>query len=234
LKKLVCLIDPSWDYHRLVKTVNENWESLKSNVEVWVGCVSDNGIATRDVLQQLKIPKENKFLFPGTIGQGVRAGKYVDTVWVHKIVGKGFSLKRVFINFWVQLGSIAVKLFYPQTKRVPYIYLVLSKESRVGKKVDATRIGDLEALKLLKRNLDGYHHIYIEGGSNAKHSVAERVELLKAIKEQINLPLYAGGGIRSAEEFAAVAKVADKIIVGHYFGENPESVLEFSKILKKS
>ncbi|MDD5182179.1 MAG: geranylgeranylglyceryl/heptaprenylglyceryl phosphate synthase [Candidatus Nanoarchaeia archaeon] len=234
MKKLVCLIDPSWDYHKLVKTVNKNWESLKSNVEVWVGCVWDNGVMTHDVLDSLKIPKENKFLFPGTIGQGVRAGGEVTAVFVPKVLGRGFSLKRMILNLAVKVGERLMRILYPKTKLIPYLYLVLSKESRIGEKVDANRIRDAEALKLIKENLNGCHHIYIEGGSNAKHSVAERAGLLREIKKQFNLPLYAGGGIRSANEFTAVAKVADKIIVGHYFGENPESVLEFSKILQKN
>ena len=231
MKKLVCLIDPSWEYHKLVKIINDNWDSLKSNVEVWTGCVSDKGIATRDVLQQLKIPKESKFLFPGTIGQGVRAGGEVTAVFVPKVLGRGFSLKRVILNVAVKVGEVLMRIVYPKTKLVPYLYLVLSKESRVGNKVDATRIEDAEALKLLKKNMDGAHHIYIEGGSNAKHSVAERVELLKKIKKTTAVPLYAGGGIRNSRDFRKLVRVCDKVIVGHYFGENPEGILAFNKII---
>jgi heptaprenylglyceryl phosphate synthase len=232
LKKLVCLIDPSWDYHKLVKIINDNWESLKNHVDVWVGCVSDNGVKTREVLNNLRIPKENKFLFPGTIGQGVRAGGEVTAVFVPKVLGRGFSLKRMILNLAVKLGELLMRLQYPKTKRVPYLYLVLSKESRIGEKVDANRIGDAEALKLIKEYLDGAHHIYIEGGSNAKHSVAERAGLLKKIKKITAVPLYAGGGIRNSRDFKTLIGVCDKVIIGHYFGENPEAVLEFSKILE--
>lgn len=234
VKKLVCLIDPSWDYHKLLDVINKNWKSLKTTTEVWAGCSHDKGKKTRNVLNELDIPLENKFLFPGTVRQGIYAGDRASVVYIPLVVGKRFSLKRVFIKMLVFIGNVSVMLLHRKTKRLNYLYLVLSKKTRVGKKVDADEISDSDAIELIGKNLKNrLHHIYVEGGSNAKHSVAERANLLKQIKNMFNIPLYCGGGIRTCDEFKRAIKIADKVIVGHNLGKNPEDILKFSRIVKK-
>jgi len=236
LKKIVCLIDPSWDYHKLLKLINNNWNSIKDEINIWVGCAKDNGKRTKEVLENLNIPLKNKFLFPGTVRQGIYGGGKVSAVYIPKVIGNHFSLKRFFINILVEVGTLSLKLIYPKTKRIKYLYLVLSRKTRVGKKVDASELSDSEALKLIKKSIKQnpkINHVYVEGGSNAKHSIAERLQLLKNIKNVIDIPLYCGGGIRNIKEFKDTIKIADVVVIGHYFGENPEKILEFVKAIKK-
>ncbi len=70
--------------------------------------------------------------------------------------------------------------------------------------------------------------IYLEAGSGAKNSV--KPEVVKAVKENINIPLIVGGGIRTKEQLEETYKNgADLVVVGTAFEENNKIL---NKILK--
>jgi phosphoglycerol geranylgeranyltransferase len=58
------------------------------------------------------------------------------------------------------------------------------------------------------------HFIYLEGGSGATNPVPP--EMIRMVKQFINVPLVVGGGIRSKEQaLAAVSAGADIIVTGN-------------------
>lgn len=60
----------------------------------------------------------------------------------------------------------------------------------------------------------GMHFIYLEGGSGTKNPVPP--EIIRAVKNVINVPLIVGGGIRNKKQaVAAVSAGADIIVTGN-------------------
>jgi putative glycerol-1-phosphate prenyltransferase len=69
--------------------------------------------------------------------------------------------------------------------------------------------------------------IYLEAGSGAHAHVS--AAMVKAVKQNINIPLVVGGGIRSAEHAEAVCRAgADVIVVGNVLEKAPELLMEIS------
>jgi len=73
----------------------------------------------------------------------------------------------------------------------------------------------------------GLKLIYLEAGSGAEQSVPD--DLIKKVKEWVDLPVIVGGGIRSAPEAAEKVKAgADFIVIGTAF-EDPDSVKQIDR-----
>ncbi len=78
----------------------------------------------------------------------------------------------------------------------------------------------------------GFSLIYLEAGSGAKYPVPP--EMIRAIKNETNLPLIVGGGIRSNENCVKAYRAgADMIVVGNSLETKPELLDEFLKIKKE-
>jgi len=59
----------------------------------------------------------------------------------------------------------------------------------------------------------GLRNIYLEAGSGARQTVP--INMIKAVKDQVQIPLFVGGGIRTAEAAAnAVNAGANVIVIG--------------------
>ena len=70
--------------------------------------------------------------------------------------------------------------------------------------------------------------IYLEAGSGALHPVSENI--IKAVKQEIKIPLIVGGGIKSIEQLENAYKSgADIVVIGTAF-ENDKSF--FDKLKK--
>ena len=84
--------------------------------------------------------------------------------------------------------------------------------------VDTASAGELLGMKL----------IYLEAGSGALHPVSENI--IKAVKQEIKIPLIVGGGIKSIEQLENAYKSgADIVVIGTAF-ENDKSF--FDKLKK--
>jgi len=84
--------------------------------------------------------------------------------------------------------------------------------------VDTASAGELLGMKL----------IYLEAGSGALHPVSE--DIIKAVKQEIKIPLIVGGGIKSIEQLENAYKSgADIVVIGTAF-ENDKSF--FDKLKK--
>lgn len=67
----------------------------------------------------------------------------------------------------------------------------------------------------------GMQAIYLEAGSGASMRVPD--EMIGAVKQNVDLPLITGGGLRTAEDVAAVARAgADVAVVGNVLEQTPE------------
>jgi phosphoglycerol geranylgeranyltransferase len=86
---------------------------------------------------------------------------------------------------------------------------------------------EIAAATALAGQMLGMQLIYMDAGSGAHQSVP--LEMIKAVKQEINIPLIIGGGIKDAKSVTACCKAgADVIVVGNLFEEKPEMVRELA------
>ena len=86
---------------------------------------------------------------------------------------------------------------------------------------------EIAAATALAGQMLGMQMIYMDAGSGAHQSVP--LNMIKAVKHEINIPLIIGGGIKDAKSVTACCKAgADVIVVGNLFEEKPEMVRELA------
>lgn len=72
-----------------------------------------------------------------------------------------------------------------------------------------------------------FHWIYLEAGSGARFPVPK--EIIHRIAQHIDVPLIAGGGIRTVEQMEMAFEAgADVVVIGNAAEENPHLIEEFS------
>ncbi|MGC1390231.1 MAG: phosphoglycerol geranylgeranyltransferase [Bacteroidales bacterium] len=78
----------------------------------------------------------------------------------------------------------------------------------------------------------GLKMIYLEAGSGASNTVP--VNLIKAVRQNISIPLAVGGGIKNKDEVEAIFDAgANLIILGNGCEKNPELLTEACRIRDK-
>ncbi len=79
----------------------------------------------------------------------------------------------------------------------------------------------------------GLKLIYLEAGSGAQHSVP--LSMIEQVKQNISIPLIAGGGLRTPKEAAEVAGAgADIVVIGTAFEKNSGLVSEMADAVHKA
>jgi putative glycerol-1-phosphate prenyltransferase len=72
----------------------------------------------------------------------------------------------------------------------------------------------------------GKQLIYIEAGSGAKTPVS--IDIIRAVRQAIDLPLIVGGGVTSEEQMlAAFSAGANIVVIGNHFEQHPEDLPRF-------
>jgi putative glycerol-1-phosphate prenyltransferase len=78
----------------------------------------------------------------------------------------------------------------------------------------------------------GLKMIYLEAGSGAAYPVP--VSIIRAVRENVSIPLAVGGGIQNQKEVEAIFKAgADLIILGNGCEKNPGLLSEACRIRDK-
>ena len=82
---------------------------------------------------------------------------------------------------------------------------------------------NIAATTALAGEMLGLKVIYMDAGSGAKNPVS--AEMISAVKAQVNLPLFVGGGIRNVEQAVHACKAgADVVVIGNAFEQNPQLI----------
>lgn len=111
-----------------------------------------------------------------------------------------------------------------------------------GKKTSVEYISQTEAIPCDKPEIAvatalagemlGLQMIYLEAGSGATNPVP--VDLVKAVRQNISIPLAVGGGIKNKDEVEEIFNAgADLIILGNACENNPELLTEACRIRDK-
>lgn len=88
---------------------------------------------------------------------------------------------------------------------------------------------DIVVATALAGEMLGLDMIYLEGGSGAQNPVPSAI--IKAVKDEISIPLAAGGGLRSPEEIRdAFLAGADLVILGNGCEKNPSLIADACKV----
>lgn len=78
----------------------------------------------------------------------------------------------------------------------------------------------------------GKQLIYLEAGSGAHAPVA--VDVIHAVRAQLEVPLIVGGGIRTPEAMLAAYEAgADIVVIGNHFEQNPDEIGDFVRIKRE-
>jgi putative glycerol-1-phosphate prenyltransferase len=90
----------------------------------------------------------------------------------------------------------------------------------------------IAAATALAGSLLGLRTIYMDTGSGAKRTVSP--EMIAAVREQVDLPIIIGGGIRDAETARPLCDAgADVLVMGTAFEEDPERIFEMSEAVHR-
>ncbi len=88
---------------------------------------------------------------------------------------------------------------------------------------------DIVVATALAGEMLGLDMIYLEGGSGALNPVPSAI--IKAVRDEISIPLAAGGGLRSREEIRdAFLAGADMVILGNGCEKNPSLIADACKV----
>ncbi len=91
---------------------------------------------------------------------------------------------------------------------------------------------DLAVATAIAGEILGMKIIYLEAGSGSAESVPQRV--ISMVKENINIPLVVGGGIRDEKTLEGVFSAgADVAVVGTAFEENMDKASRFLSVVKR-
>lgn len=86
---------------------------------------------------------------------------------------------------------------------------------------------NIAASTALAGEMLGLRVIYMDAGSGAKNPVS--AEMISAVKAQVNLPLFVGGGIKTAEQAVTACNAgADIVVIGNAFEQNPQLIESIS------
>ncbi len=91
---------------------------------------------------------------------------------------------------------------------------------------------DIAIATALAGEMLGLQSIYLEAGSGADEHVS--IEMIKGVKNNLNIPLIVGGGIRNPKNIEDIYNAgADIIVIGNAFEKNEISLDGFINVMKK-
>jgi phosphoglycerol geranylgeranyltransferase len=154
-----------------------------------------------------RIVKIPIILFPNNI-TGI--SRYADAIWFMSLLN---SVDPYFLIGAQILGAPLVKKYGLEPISMGYIILGEGGTAGiVGKAIPVPyNKPELTAAHALAGQYLGMHFIYLEGGSGAKNPVPP--EMIRMVKQFIDVPLIVGGGIRTKEQALAAASAGADIIV---------------------
>jgi len=164
------------------------------------------------VKRTVKIPV---ILFPNNVA-GI--SRYADAIWFMSLLN---SVDPYFLMGAQILGAPLVKKY--AIEPIPMGYLIVGEGGTaaiVGKAIPIPYDKpDLAAAHALAGQYLGMRFVYLEAGSGAKNPVPPN--MIRAIRQYVDVPMIVGGGIKSREQALAAASAgADIIVTGNVVEES--------------
>lgn len=225
-KSIALLLDP--DKAKGDSLVNILKIAVDSNVDYILagGSITFNSIDTliENIKELCSIPV---ILFPGNLLQLTRNA---DTILLLSLISGR--------NPELLIGNHVIAAPYlkdVKDKLLPVGYILIS----CGNKTSVEYISQTEAIPgdkpdivvatALAGEMLGLKMIYLEAGSGASNPVP--ISIVKAVRENVSIPLTVGGGIKTANEVEDIFNAgADMIILGNGVEKNPQLLKKACKI----
>jgi phosphoglycerol geranylgeranyltransferase len=165
-------------------------------------------------------------LFPNNI-TGI--SRYADAIWFMSLLN---SVDPYFLIGAQILGAPLVKKYGLEPISMGYIIVGEGGTAGVvGKAIPVPyNKPDLTAAHALAGQYLGMHFIYLEGGSGAKNPVPP--EMIRMVKQLIDIPLIVGGGIRTKKQALTAASAGADIIVTGNIVESTNGKQKVSEIIE--
>ena len=179
-----------------------------------------------DVIKAIsRIVKIPLILFPNNI-TGI--SRYADAIWFMSLLN---SVDPYFLIGAQILGAPLVKKYGLEPISMGYIIVGEGGAAGVvGKAISVPyNKPELTAAHALAGQYLGMHFIYLEGGSGATNPVPP--EMIRMVKQFIDIPLIVGGGIRTKEQALAAASAGADIIVTGNIVESTDGKKKVSEII---
>jgi len=165
-------------------------------------------------------------LFPGNVN-GI--SRNADAIWFMSMLN---STDPYFLMGAQIIGAPYIKKFNIEPLSMGYI--IVGDGGTVGKVGKAIPISysnpELAVAHALAGQYLGMRFIYLEGGSGVKVPVP--TDMIRAVKQTIDIPLIVGGGIRTPEAAAVAADAGADIIVTGNLIETSEGTQRVAQIVK--
>ncbi len=226
------LIDPEKATPQLASKIASEAESCQT-AAIMVGgstlaSTSHLDLVLKAVKKAVNIPV---ILFPNNV-TGI--SQYADAVWFMSLLN---SSDPFFLVGAQVLGAPLIKKF--GLEPIPLGYIVVGEGGSVGVIGRVSPIPydkpELAAAHALAAQYFGMRFVYLEAGSGAKQSVPSN--MIKMVKEVIDVPLIVGGGIRKGEQAREIVGAgADIIVTGNVVEESEAKnvILELVESIKSS
>lgn len=165
-------------------------------------------------------------LFPNNV-TGI--SRYADAIWFMSLLN---SVDPYFLIGAQILGAPLVKKY--NLEPIPMGYIIVGEGGTAGVVGRAVAVPyakpELAAAHALAGQYLGMHFIYLEAGSGAKNPVPQ--EMIRLVKNYIDVPLIVGGGIRARGQALSAASAGANIIVTGNVVENNGVRRKVSEIIE--
>jgi len=204
----ITLIDPEKVTAAQASTIVENSKASGTSAVMIGGSTfvlqAQLDAVIKAIKRSVKIPT---ILFPNNI-TGI--SRYADAIWFMSLLN---SVDPYFLIGAQILGAPLVKKY--GLEPISMGYIVVGEGGTAGVVGKAIPVPynkpELAAAHALAGQYLGMHFIYLEAGSGAKDPVPP--EMIRTVKQYVDVPLIVGGGIRSKEKALAAASAGADIIV---------------------
>ncbi len=226
-KKIAVLIDPDKTNHLALSEVILLYEKAKVDFFLVGGSlVLEN---PNNIIQKLKKHSDIPvILFPGSLLQ--YSSKADAILFLSLISGRNPEL---LIGTHVAVASL-LKNSNMEVLPTGYMLIGTGKSTSVEYISNTTPIPsdkpDIAVATAIAGELLGLKLIYLEAGSGAKRPVPS--EIIKRVKQNIDIPLIVGGGLKTENQVKnACESGADIIVIGNALENDNNKILNMAKIV---
>jgi phosphoglycerol geranylgeranyltransferase len=221
----ITLIDPEKVTAAQASSIAENSKASGTAAIMVGGSTFVSQTHLDEVVQAIGRAKIPTILFPNNV-TGI--SRCADAIWFMSLLN---SVDPYFLIGAQILGAPLVKKYGLEPISMGYVIVGEGGTAGiVGKAIPVPYDKpELAAAHALAGQYLGMHFLYLEGGSGAKNPVPP--EMIRTVKQYVDIPVIVGGGIRSREQALTAASAGADVIVTGNVVETGDAKSKVSEII---